>query len=86
MLQAVKTLVNSDVDKIIGNHSLKIKGAVHEFIYWDTCICRVNHEDRTYFLDNGGYNTSSTNRAIAGYKYHFSCLGYKNISENEKYK
>lgn len=86
MLQAVKTLVNSDVDKTIGNHSLKINGDIYEFIYHWTCICRVDHKNKTYFLDKGRYNTPSTNRAIWGYKYHFSCLGYKNISEDEKYK
>ena len=86
MLRAVETLVNSDVNKKVGNHSLRVNGDVYEFIYWDTVICKVNHKDRTYFLDNGGYNTSSTNRAISSYKYHFSKLGYINISEDEKYK
>lgn len=83
MLKAVKALVNHEVIKT-GNHSRESLGDYCEkFIYHWTPICVVNYSNRTFYTDNGGFNTSSTNRAISSYKYYFSNCGYTQVEKGE---
>lgn len=73
-----------------GNHRVErdysLDDEYHNFIYWSTTICRVNVDEKTFKLENGGYNTSSTNRAIWCYRNLLYAKGFKNISTHEKYR
>ena len=79
MLKAVETLLNSEVSKKLGNHQVEIKSDIKYFIYHSTVICKVNTKNKTFIINNGGYNTSSTNRAINDYRRHFSSIGYEEV-------
>jgi hypothetical protein len=66
-----------------GNHKVIFTETGREFIYWSTAICVVNDVEKTFYTDNGGYNTSSTNRAINQYRCYFTERGYKEVGKNE---
>lgn len=68
-MKAIKQLLNSSTSKTIGNHSKELSqdGNVIKYIYHVTAIVIVNQLDRTITIDNGGYGTSSTTRAINSY-------------------
>jgi hypothetical protein len=51
-----------------GNHGLEIKGHIRNYYYFWTAIVVVNTLNRTFYTDNGGYNTPSTSRVINAYK------------------
>ena len=58
------------VDKTVNNCE------VTEFIYHNTAICTVNTTGQMFYIDNGGWNTQSTNRAIADYRRWFRNYDY----------
>lgn len=77
MLKAVQKCLESSTDRKFGNHgtwwSLPSTGDVIQyFTYHGNVICRVNWTQRTVYLTNAGWDTSSTNRALNDYKRHFS--------------
>lgn len=76
MLKSVENLVNS-TRRVCGNHRVKeYSDNTRVFIYHSTVICTVNDNNRTFNTDNGGWNTSSTTRAINTYKWLFARMGY----------
>lgn len=79
MLKSIIKLVNKESKKI-GNHRCESFGDIVEYIYHQTCICRVNKHTREFSVQNGGYNTSSTNRAINDYSRFFQSNGYKRVN------
>lgn len=80
MLVAISNLVRSDKDMKQGNHSVAHSLGTKRFTYWNTEICTVNTIGKTFSVQNGGYKTVSTTRAINDYRYYFSSLGYTDIS------
>lgn len=83
MLKAVESLISHERTKV-GNHSRDFIGTYTEkFTYHWTSICVVNHNNCTFYVDNGGWNTSSTNRAINDYKRHFESIGYTLVEKEE---
>lgn len=58
-------------EKTIGNHSLKIAFNSWFFYYHNTAICIYNTVTKVVQYKNGGWNTTSTNRAINSYKEYF---------------
>jgi len=85
MLRSVEHLLENHSDKTIGNHmSVHLNTSnIVKYFYFSTAICVVNHNKRQYYTDNGGWNTSSTNRAIHSYKQNFDNLGYEKVSKNQ---
>lgn len=70
-MKTVEKLVQADNSKTLGNHRVIINGNKREFIYHSTVICEVDDSNRTFKLDNGGYCTSSTSRALSAYRNEF---------------
>ena len=79
MMRSHEKLVKATRNKCIGNHQVVIKGTKRDFIYFRTVICAVDDEAKTFHCDNGGWNTSSTNRAIRSYRYYFRSIGYDEV-------
>lgn len=64
-----------------GNHSTRveqnIKGHyIDVYRYHSTDICKANRNTQTFFIDNGGWDTLSTNRAISDYRKWYYDNGY----------
>lgn len=64
---AINKLIASSVNKKIGNHRVVHKNDSVFFYYHQTAIVIINYLDKTIVLDNGGWGTSSTTRAINAY-------------------
>ena len=79
MMRSHEKLVKATRNKRIGNHQVVIKGTKRDFIYFHTVICAVDDEAKTFHCDNGGWNTSSTNRAIGSYRSYFHSIGYDEV-------
>ena len=79
MMRSHEKLVKATKDMHIGNHSVVIRGTKRDFIYFYTVICAVDDEAKTFHCDNGGWNTSSTNRAIGSYRSYFRSIGYDEV-------
>lgn len=80
MRVGLQKLVNSSVDMVQGNHMVLTSSMVCKFIYHSTCICEVNHQDKTFKTSNGGYGTITTTQAINQYKRYFLSIGYKEVA------
>lgn len=67
-MKCIDTLISSKKNKRVGNHSLEITddGTELYYYYW-TVICEVNHTKGQIIINDGGYGTSSTTRAINDY-------------------
>lgn len=64
----VKKLVLADTDKKLGNHRVEIQSNGEKwFYYYATAIAKVNFSNRTITINDGGWGTSSTTRAINSY-------------------
>ena len=74
MLKAQRELLIGNVSHTIGNHSVWISGPVREYRYHGNVICHVDFQRNTIIFDNCGWNTSSTTRAINGYREHFKLV------------
>lgn len=81
MLASVKKLLETDTDKKEGNHSIKFNEGLVKFYYFDTAICIQDEREKIAIIDNGGYFTPSTTRAINCYIKHFKSLGYTIIDK-----
>ena len=67
-MRTVEKLLNSNKDMKLGNHRLEIQSDGEEWYYYHaTPIVKVNRNFGRVVVDNGGWNTSSTNRAINSY-------------------
>lgn len=67
-MQTVKNLSQSDRNKKLGNHRVEIQDNGEKwFYYYATVIARVNFSNRTITVNDGGWGTSSTTRAINSY-------------------
>lgn len=69
-MKTIEKLINSDRNRKIGNHRLEIQGNKRLYYYHDTAI--IVTTPIGIFIDNGGWNTRSTNRAINVYLKHLS--------------
>lgn len=67
-MKTVEKLLGSTRDMKLGNHCLEIKADGTEwYYYYATPIVKVDWNNRTVTVDNGGWGTSSTTRAINSY-------------------
>lgn len=70
----VRKLIKSNRDMKLGNHRVELQGnGEYWYYYYATPIAKVDYVKKIITVDNGGYSTSSTTRAINSYiKYHES--------------
>lgn len=67
-MRTVEKLLASHKDMKLGNHSLEIQSDGTEwYFYHATPIVKVDWNKRIVIVDNGGWVTSSTTRAINSY-------------------
>lgn len=59
-----------------GNHHVEYTNGHRKFYYYATCICDADDQNNIVTIDNGGYNTRSTNVAINGYIEYFKSNNY----------
>jgi len=84
-MMTVKKLLNACKDRKLGNHRVRIatdmKNAVigRAFIYHQTTICMVDDRNKLFIVDDGGWKTQSTKRAINAYRKELSNLGYAEV-------
>ena len=72
MLKTVEKLIYGDCGRKIGNHSkIALEGNIVGYKYHNTVICKVIPCDKKIIIDDGGWNTSSTTRAINSYKEYY---------------
>lgn len=71
MLKAVEQLCKCE-RSTVGNHrveSLNECGhTINNYIYHSTIICAVNENTKMFMTSDGGYDTTSTKRAISSYR------------------
>ena len=79
MMRTIEKLLKAEKSTKAGNHAAIIDGMKRTFKYYWTAICSVDDEACTYHLDNGGYGTSITTRAINDYRRYFNDLGYTEV-------
>ena len=86
MLKAVEQLCRAE-RSTVGNHRVESFSecghTINNYIYHSTIICAVNENTKMFMTSNGGWNTSSTTRAINDYRKHFLSRGYKDLNESE---
>ena len=81
-MPTIDRLVTADKTTRLGNHIAVFTGTEIHYLYHETCICKVDTVNRTFITDNGGWNTTSTTRAINCYKKYYSGIGYTDITKN----
>ena len=79
MLKAVEQLCKAE-RSAVGNHrveSLNECGhTINNYIYYSTIICAVNENTKMFMTSDGGYDTTSTKRAISSYREWHESHGY----------
>ena len=79
MLKAVEQLCKAE-RSTVGNHrveSLNECGhTINNYIYHSTIICAVNENTKMFMTCDGGYDTTSTKRAISSYREWHESHGY----------
>lgn len=77
-MKTIEQLLERRNDSKIGNHRvIFVKGFTERhFVYYDTIICVAEDNKERFMLDNGGYWTASTKRALLAYRRELSILGY----------
>ena len=75
-MKTVKTLLSATHSRAMGNHHVRITSNLREFAYHNTVICVVNDTFCTYNVNNGGWGTQSTTRAINTYVRELESMGY----------
>ena len=83
MLKAVEKLINNEA-RVVGNHSREDWLKTIKFYYHSTAIATVDTLNRTITIDDGGWGTSSTTRAINSYLSHYEPIGYEVIDLRRK--
>lgn len=81
-MKTVVNLLNADGDsKKLGSHKMERRGNVRGFIYYSTEICTVDDLSKTFSVQNGGYGTQSTTRAMNAYRKELEYEGYNEIEQ-----
>jgi len=80
-----QVLLKGKEEKNIGNHSAYNYGIKVNFIYFNTVICSVNTVNKTFYTTTGGWETSSTKKAIDKYSSYLITLGFKKLNPKEKF-
>ena len=80
LMKAIETLLRGERTKV-GNHSVLKTNVGCDYYYHSTPIAKVNDIKRVVIIDNGGWNTSSTSRAINNYCSYYTNSGYSIIDE-----
>ena len=89
MLKSHEQLVNSYTNKGIGNHSVHVTYDATEdvtkrtFHYHGNTICVVDYGRGLFYVDNAGWFTSSTTRAMNSYRHYFRT--FLNETTKEEY-
>ena len=86
MLKAIEQRLSGERCKVVSDRGESFDQCGHtsnNYIYHSTIICAVNENEKTFRTSNGGWNTSSTTRAINDYRKHFLSRGYKDLNESE---
>ena len=55
----------------LGHHRMEQNDKSIKFIYWGTTICHIDKATSKTTYSTGGYDTTSTKRAINAYKKYF---------------
>ena len=79
-MATIQKLISAAGNKKIGNHKKQVEGITTKYIYHWTAICTVNESTKTFVINNGGYGTRSTTRAINDYKRQLTSKGYALVS------
>lgn len=66
-MKTVQALIESKRDKKLGNHRRYNDCGVIKFFYHNTVIFAIDYIKKQIIVDNGGWGTSSTTRAINSY-------------------
>lgn len=66
-MKVVERLTEATKPMKIGNHSKVFEGGKENFYYHWTVIISIDSLERTITVDDGGFKTSSTTRAINSY-------------------
>lgn len=82
-MKAVEQLVERRNNSTIGNHRVIVFRTERHFLYYQTVICVAEDTKLQFMLDNGGYWTSSTRRALSAYRKEFFNQGYTEKLEAE---
>ena len=70
--QLVKSANNGVKAKKLGNHRMEQDDkAIRYFYYW-TCVCEVDKTTGKVTIDNKGWHTSSTTRAVNSYREYYN--------------
>ena len=79
MLKAVEQLCKAE-RSTVGNHSVESLNecghTINNYIYYSTIICAVNENTKMFMTCDGGYDTTSTKRAISSYRAWHESHGY----------
>lgn len=66
--QTIKKLIHAHKSRVINNHKLIIKSNGDRwYYYYDTPIIKHHVSDNTFEIDNGGWDTMTTNQNIFEY-------------------
>lgn len=82
-MKCINKLMEATTDKRVGNHSVRFTTTSRKFLYHWTTICEINYDKKAVIIDNGGFGTSSTTRAINSYLRHETI---KNLVENHNFE
>ena len=77
-MKTIEQLLERRHNARIGNHRVIFVKDFTErhFVYYQTIICVAEDNKERFMLDNGGYDTPSTKRALLAYRREFHILGY----------
>lgn len=79
MLKAVEQLCKCE-RSTVGNHRVESFSecghTINNYIYHSTIICAVNENTKMFMTCDGGYDTTSTKRAISSYREWHESHGY----------
>ena len=79
MLKAVEQLCKCE-RSTVGNHRVEFLNEcghiISNYIYYSTIICAVNENTKMFMTSDGGYDTTSTKRAISSYRKWHESHGY----------
>lgn len=80
-MKTVQNLLNATKDVKKGNHRVKVFPITmnKQFFYYNTMICWVNDNDKTFAIDDS-YGTVSTKRACNSYRRELLSMGYTEVT------
>lgn len=82
-MRSIDKLHKATRDMKLGNHRVEVDPIrnIRSFIYFQTAIVVANDNNRTFYVNNGGYNTPSTARAINAHTQELD--GYTEVPKDE---